>query len=153
MAAPSRRPASRGRPGLTLIELLAAIALTGAAFLLLLPRLAPPLAASAAAERGFIGVQLGPAPTADGYVQIRGLLLGRPAQVAGALPGDAILRVDGFSMRNRCAAEVVHMITRGRPGTRVRLTVRHPGAGQPCRLTIRRGSFLTVFLPGFAGCR
>lgn len=152
MAATCKRPAARGRPGLTLIELLAAIALTGAAFALLLPRPALPPAASAAAERGYIGVQLGAAPAAGG-VWVRGLLLGRPAHEAGMLPGDVILRVDGFSTRNRSVEEVVRLITRGRAGTRVRLTVRRPGAAAPRALTIRRGSFLSVFLPGFCGYR
>jgi hypothetical protein len=170
MAAASRRPARPQRSGLTLIELLAAIALTGAVFTLLLPRLAPlsepappgamcpygvergllPFSGPEAAERGFIGVQLGPVPTGDGYVWIRQPLPGRPAQDAGALPGDVILRVDGFSARNRSAEEVAAMITRGRAGTPVRLTVRRLGSADTRELRIRRGSFLSVFLPGFS---
>jgi hypothetical protein len=156
---------------LTLIELLAAIALTGTVLTLLLPRLAPepapapagyestdrgpfvgtiPLTAPEEAERGFIGVQLGPTLTWDGYVWIRQPLPGRPAQAAGARPGDAIVRVDGFSVRNRRVEAVVEMITRGRAGTPVRLTVRQLSSTETRELRIRRGSFLSVFLPGFS---
>jgi PDZ domain-containing protein len=171
MAGTGRRPAPDGRPGLTLIELLAAIALTGTVLTLLLPRLAPgpepapagyestdrcpfvgtvPMSEPEVAERGFIGVQLGPTPTWDGYVWIRQPLPGRPAQAAGVLPGDAILRVDGFPARNRRVEEIVEMITRGRAGTPVRLTVRQLGSANTRELRIRRGSFLSVFLPGFS---
>jgi prepilin-type N-terminal cleavage/methylation domain-containing protein len=174
MARITRSPARGGRPGLTLTELLAAIAVTGVLLTLLLPRLAsapPPapagcpfLAGSAGscpwacqwraepglAERGFIGVQLGPERTGDGYLWIRQPMPGRPAQQAGARPGDVILRVDGRSTRNRSSDEVVDWITRGRPGTPVRLTVRRYGSDQRAELRILRGSFLSVFLPGFS---
>jgi C-terminal processing protease CtpA/Prc len=106
---------------------------------------------AALAERGFIGVQLTPAPAEDGYVRIRGMVAGSPAHQAGAWPGDSILRVDGRSTRNRGSEAVVRMITRGRPGTRVRLTVRRPGSPNARDLRILRGSFYDVFLPGIAG--
>jgi membrane-associated protease RseP (regulator of RpoE activity) len=170
MTAASRRPARYQRPGLTLIELLAAIALTGTVFTLLLPRLVPaPEPASQSpvcpygaergmmalygpevAERGFIGVQLGPVPTGDGYIWVRQPLPGRPAQNAGILPGDVIVRVDGLSTRGRSVEEVVQLITRGRAGTPVRLTVRRLGSADTRELKIRRASFLSVFLPGFS---
>src|SRR5262249_31702762 len=105
---------------------------------------------AALAERGFIGVQLDPAPTEEGFPRIRGMVAGSPAHQAGAWPGDAILRVDGFSTRNRGASATVRLITRGRPGTRVRLTARRPGSGSPRELRIVRGSFYDVFLPGIA---
>jgi C-terminal processing protease CtpA/Prc len=148
-----------------LIELLGAIALTGVLFAVLLPPLMWPrdavdpwhgeraafLNESALAERGFIGVQLDRAPTEDGYSRIRGMVAGSPAHHAGAWPGDAILRVDGLSVRHRGTNAVVRLITRGRPGTRVRLTVRRAGSGGTRELRIVRGSFYDIFLPGIAG--
>jgi prepilin-type N-terminal cleavage/methylation domain-containing protein len=160
------RAARPARPGLTLIELLIATALTGALLALLLPPLATRtpegwyglrqeraafLNEAALAERGFIGVQLDRAPAADGYVRIRGMVAGSPAHQAGAWPGDTILRVDGRSTRNRGSEAVVRWITRGRPGSRVRLTVRRPGSPNARELRMVRGSFYDVFLPGIAG--
>jgi len=161
------RAARRTRPGLTLIELLMAIAFTGVLFALLLPSLATGPASrwgtrgcgrslsfpneTTLAERGFIGVQLAPEPTADGYARIRALVAGSPAHQAGAWPGDAVLRVDGLSTRNRSMPAVVQLITRGRPGTRVRLAVRRAGSPATRELRIVRASFYDVFLPGIAG--
>ena len=108
---------------------------------------------TALGERGFIGVQLDPAPTEEGFARIRGMVAGSPAHQAGAWPGDAILRLDGLSTRKRGTDAVVRLITRGRPGTRVRLTVRRAGSPDTRELRIVRGSFYDVFLPGIAGYR
>jgi prepilin-type N-terminal cleavage/methylation domain-containing protein len=160
------RATRRTGPGLTLIELLMAIALTGVLLALLLPLATGPASKwdacgcdhpaffpneAALAERGFIGVQLAPEPTADGYARIRALVAGSPAHQAGAWPGDAILRVDGRSTRNRGMKAVVQLITRGRPGSHVRLTLRRAGAPDTRELRMVRGSFYDVFLPGIAG--
>ena len=174
MAGMLTRPARRMRPGLTLPELLAAIVLFGTMGALLLPRLLPVPAREPVriaheewrrnscpygggtvlpsplwwGERGYIGAQLDLDPSSDGYVCVRGVLPGRPAHSAGLRRDDIILRVDGVSTRKRDVETVVKMITRGRPGTPVRLGIRRPGSGEIRELRAIRQSFHSVFLPG-----
>jgi prepilin-type N-terminal cleavage/methylation domain-containing protein len=154
-----RHLACRRRSGLTLPELLVAIVLFGTLGALLLPRLGsgpahPPISSPAPGsepeqtQRGFIGAQLDRSPTSDGYVRVRGLVGGGPAHLAGLQPFDAILRVDGASTRRRGVDAVVHMITRGRPGTPVRLTIRRSRPAATRDLRIIRKSFTSVYLPG-----
>jgi membrane-associated protease RseP (regulator of RpoE activity) len=186
MESRSRRRAWRARPGLTLAELLAAIAVLGTLGALLLPRLAPDGSRGSAAafqtpvdpgwqgccdtitlslrdgracavfnrseyaDRGVIGAVLHPQPTEDGYVLIRQLVSGGPAQRAGIQPGDAILKVDGISAQNRSRERVARMITSGRPGTAVRLNLRRSGFPRPLEVKIVREDFMSVFLPGVA---
>jgi hypothetical protein len=160
------------RSGLTLPELLAVILICGTLGALLLPHLVslpalpsaavqPPSVSAAPmpcgvtllasdpefTQRGFIGAALDPYPTRDGFVRISRPFPRGPADRAGLKPLDVILRVDGATARNKGMEGVQQMITSGRPGTPVRLTVRRAG---PTTLNLRvmRGSFLSVFLPG-----
>ncbi|MEN0063575.1 MAG: PDZ domain-containing protein [Myxococcota bacterium] len=54
------------------------------------------------------------------------VLPGFPAESAGLLPGDVVLAVDDWSMRNATAMEFVRTVV-GTPGTPVRLTVARKG--------------------------
>ncbi len=60
-----------------------------------------------------------------------------PAQKAGILPGDVILKVDGKDVSNMTLDEVVNLV-RGPAGTKVTLTVLHPGASAQTDITIVR---------------
>jgi len=171
MFANMRRGTKARRTGLTLPELLVAILIFGSAGAVLLPYVVtsspprptasePRLAAEPPgyedgdsfgvrqlSERGVIGVMLHPYLTGDGYVLVSRPFPGGPAERAGVRPLDVILRVDGASARNKGRERLQRMITNGRPGSRVRLTVRRAGTGT-LELRITRGSFLEVFLPG-----
>ena len=62
---------------------------------------------------------------------------GSPAEAAGILPGDTILRVDGQPTEDLTINEVVTRI-RGPKGTQVKLQVLHAGEEAPVDLTITR---------------
>ncbi|OPX90557.1 MAG: putative CtpA-like serine protease [Pelotomaculum sp. PtaB.Bin104] len=67
-----------------------------------------------------VGIQLEPG---EQYPQAVGTIKGTPAEKAGVLPGDLILKVDGVDTLEQPLGEVVQKI-RGPEGTQVRLTIR-----------------------------
>jgi carboxyl-terminal processing protease len=75
-----------------------------------------------------------------------------PAQRAGLMPGDTVVRVDGKDVSGLTLEEVVSMI-RGPAGTTVQLTVVHPGETNLTDITISRErltvpSVTWVMVPG-----
>ncbi len=135
-----KRALGRMRPGMTLKELLVAIALLGVTGALLTPRLtaarsraATPWAcpASSAAfcpqsDRSFIGIgaELSEELTSDGYVRILRPLPGGPAYQVGVRASDVILSVDGLPVQNLPSEAVVARIRGPEVGTPVRLPLR-----------------------------
>ncbi len=65
----------------------------------------------------------------DGKVVITGVFDGSPAQRAGLLPGDIIVKVDGEDVTTWDLNDVVEKI-KGKPGTKVRITVVRPGVNE-----------------------
>lgn len=63
--------------------------------------------------------------------------LGSPAERAGIRAGDVIVAIDGHPAEGIQMSEAVQRI-RGRPGTRVRLTVRHVGSDEPVDYELER---------------
>ncbi len=64
---------------------------------------------------------------------------GSPAEAAGILPGDVILRVDGKSTEGMTVDELVSVV-KGPQGTKVKLQVVHAGEEAPVEITITRGA-------------
>src|SRR5262245_37580456 len=100
-----RRAAGRSRPGLTLVELLVAIALLGVTGALLMPRLVdnePSSPPAAQDDGGYIGIGalLCQYLSWDGYVRIHQPFPGAPAEAAGLEHGDIIAQVDGVDVQN-----------------------------------------------------
>lgn len=81
-----------------------------------------------------IGAQLG---LKDGRVIVIAPLKGTPAQKAGILAGDYILKVDGEDTAGWTVPQAVTKI-RGPRGTDVQLEILHENAQKPVELTIRR---------------
>ena len=131
-----RRLAWRGRPGLTLPELLVAIALLGTLGALLLPGLSQ----DRHSPGGYIGIgaAIEGYSTSYGYVRVHRPLPGTPAEEAGLQPGDLILAVDGISTQGESVGTVVSMIRSDQAGTPVRLTIQHTDAGEPLEMTLIR---------------
>jgi carboxyl-terminal processing protease len=63
---------------------------------------------------------------------------GGPARKAGARPGDLIVAVDDQDMKGQSLREFVRRL-QGEEGTKVSMTVRHPGESQTRRLPMVRG--------------
>jgi carboxyl-terminal processing protease len=83
---------------------------------------------------GGIGVTIG--TTDDGYLQVVSLIAGGPAEKSTLKPGDAILEVDGASVKGMDMMQAISLI-RGPAGTTVSLLVRHvkDGASEEIALT------------------
>jgi carboxyl-terminal processing protease len=79
----------------------------------------------------------------DGIVTVVSPLKGSPAEKAGLLPGDVIVKVDGETLQGLTLDDVVDRI-RGPKGTNVALLVGRTSAPGPLTFTIRRA---TVSVP------
>ncbi|MBX3002032.1 MAG: S41 family peptidase [Caldilineaceae bacterium] len=73
----------------------------------------------------------------EGEIKIVAPIGGSPAEVAGILPGDVILAVDGNSVQGLSLNQVINQI-RGPANTEVTLKVRHPDSVESTEITIVR---------------
>lgn len=73
----------------------------------------------------------------DGFVVIVSPIKGSPAEKAGLLPKDKILKVDEKNIQGMSANEAVLLI-RGEKGTDVTLTIQRAGASEPAEIKITR---------------
>jgi carboxyl-terminal processing protease len=83
---------------------------------------------------GGIGVTIG---LRDGYITIISLMDGYSAQRQGIQPGDRILEVDGKSVTG-LKPEGVRPLTRGEPGSEVRLKISRDGEAKPLDFVLVR---------------
>jgi carboxyl-terminal processing protease len=74
----------------------------------------------------------------EGYVHIVAPIHGSPAEAAGILAGDVVLKVNGEDVGGQPEWEVISKI-RGPAGTTVVLTVLHADAEEPVDITVTRG--------------
>ena len=92
-----------------------------------------------------VGVELG---RRDGQLTIIAPLDGSPAALAGVLPGDVIIEVDGRDMKGLSVFDVEELLG-GPPGSPVRLRVQQAGGHEPRDLTIIRGPVSIHTVRGF----
>jgi carboxyl-terminal processing protease len=74
----------------------------------------------------------------DGILTVITPMLGSPAFRAGVMPGDKIIHIEGESAERISLREAIKKL-RGAPGTKVTITVMHPGETEPKDITIERG--------------
>lgn len=96
-------------------------------------------------EGSFGGIGVTISTTEDGYLQVVRLIPGGPAEKSGLKPGDAIIEVDGTSIKGMEMTQAITLI-RGREGTTVTLLVRQAegGASEEIVLTRARIQIPTV---------
>ncbi len=83
---------------------------------------------------GGIGVTIG---VRDGAMRIISVMDGYSAQRQGLVPGDVLLEVDGMSVENK-KPDDVRNLTRGEPGTTVKVKVKREGESKPLEFTLTR---------------
>jgi len=76
----------------------------------------------------------------DGFIEVSSPIQGQPADLAGLLPGDLIIGVNGESVIGQSLDEVVLKV-RGPAGTSVDLTIAREGVEEPLEFTIMRARF------------
>jgi carboxyl-terminal processing protease len=83
---------------------------------------------------GGIGVTIG---VRDGGVRVISVMDGYSAQRAGIIPGDKLLQVDTLTVGSR-KPEEVRSLTRGDPGTEVRVVIEREGEPKPLEFVLIR---------------
>lgn len=74
----------------------------------------------------------------DGILTVITPMLGSPAFSAGVMAGDKIIHIEGEPAERISLREAIKRL-RGAPGTKVTITVMHPGETEPKDITIERG--------------
>ncbi|MEX1112039.1 MAG: S41 family peptidase [Candidatus Andersenbacteria bacterium] len=83
-----------------------------------------------------VGVEIG--TEANGLVTVHALLEGQPAQKAGILPNDVIIKVDDLEVNPHTPIDEVVQHIRGERGKGVTLTVVREGEAEPREITVVR---------------
>jgi carboxyl-terminal processing protease len=83
---------------------------------------------------GGIGITVG---TRDGQITVMSVMDGYSAQRQGLLPGDRIVRIDDRAIADLKPAEV-RVLTRGEPGSEVKLAVEREGEDAPLEFVLVR---------------
>ncbi len=83
---------------------------------------------------GGIGVTIG---IRDGTLRVISVMDGYSAQRAGLIPGDRFLKVDGVPVESKRPNEVKNL-TRGEPGTEVRIHIEREGEPEPLEFVLIR---------------
>ncbi len=91
-------------------------------------------------EFGGLGIEIAPE---DGYIKIIAPIEGTPAERAGVKSGDMIVKIDDTPTRDISSNEAVKLM-RGKPGTKVTLTIARKDENKPVVLSITRAIIKTV---------
>ncbi len=83
---------------------------------------------------GGIGIEV---EWSEGWVTVVAPIEGSPGELAGLLPGDRIVRIEGESMKGARYRDVVERL-RGRPGSKVAFSILRPGSGREMDLEVVR---------------
>jgi len=87
-----------------------------------------------AGKYGGIGISVG---VRDGHITVLSVMEGYSAQRQGLLPGDRIIEIDGLPLV-ATKPESIRSMTRGEPGTEVRLKLEREGEPKPLEFTLIR---------------
>ena len=85
-------------------------------------------------EFGGLGIEVG---MEDGFIKVIAPIDDTPAQKAGIQAGDLIIRLDDKPVKGMSLTDAVK-IMRGKPGTRIKLTIRRSGEPKPLVFEITR---------------
>jgi carboxyl-terminal processing protease len=87
-----------------------------------------------------LGIEVG---MENGFVKVISPIDDTPAQRAGVLAGDLIIRLDDQPIKGMSLDEAVKLM-RGKPGTKLRLTIVRDGTDKPLQITVKRDVIKTV---------
>ena len=113
------------------------------------------LQAGTKGEFGGLGIEVG---MEDGFIKVIAPIDDTPAQRAGVLAGDLIIRIDEEPIRGLGLDEAVKRM-RGEPGSEIVLTIMREGEDKPLRITVVRDIIRVVSVkqrllePGFGYVR
>lgn len=108
------------------------------AFAIIFAMLAFSTCLAANSEKNFGGVGIDGGPRPNGEIEVRQIVTGGPAHLAGIKPGDVIVSIDSKGTKGSNFREMVDHRLRGRAGTMVLLVIRRPGEKKPLRFNLIR---------------
>lgn len=85
-------------------------------------------------EFGGLGIEVG---MEDGFVKVIAPIDDTPAQRAGVMAGDLIVRIDDKPVKGMALSDAVKLM-RGEPGTGIELTIMRDGEDKPLKIAIER---------------
>ena len=85
-------------------------------------------------EFGGLGIEVG---MEDGFVRVVSPIEDTPAFIAGVKPGDLIVRLDDTPVKGMTLNDAVKRM-RGKPGSKIKLTIARKGVDKPVVLTLTR---------------
>jgi carboxyl-terminal processing protease len=85
-------------------------------------------------EFGGLGIEVG---VEDGFIKVISPIDDTPAQKAGIQSGDLIIRLDGRPVKDMGLSDAIK-IMRGKPGSKIKLTVQRTGESKPLEFEITR---------------
>lgn len=86
----------------------------------------------------FGGVGIDGVPLADGRIEVRQLVTGGPAHLAGIQLGDIITSIDSKPTKGSDFKDIVEHRLRGRAGTKVLIVIQRPGQDKQLRFNLVR---------------
>lgn len=98
------------------------------------------LQAGTSGQFGGLGIEVG---MENGFVKVIAPIDDTPAQRAGVLAGDLIIRLDDQPIKGMTLDEAVALM-RGKPGTNLKLTIVRDGTDKPLQITVKRDIIKTV---------
>jgi carboxyl-terminal processing protease len=98
------------------------------------------LQAGTSGEFGGLGIEVG---MENGFVKVIAPIDDTPAQRAGVMAGDVIIRLDEQPVKGMDLDEAVKLM-RGKPGTGIELTIVREGVDKPLQITVVRDIIKTV---------
>lgn len=93
-------------------------------------------------ESSFGGIGIDGVPRADGEIEVRQLVAGGPAALAGIRRGDVITHIDGKPTRGSDFRTMVDRRLRGTAGTPVEIRIYRPKEKSRLRFTLIRRQLL-----------
>lgn len=88
--------------------------------------------------KNFGGVGIDGVPLADGRIEVKQLVTGGPAHLAGIKAGDIITGIDSKQTKGSDFRDIVDHRLRGRSGTKVLIVIQRPGQEKPLRFNLVR---------------
>ena len=97
---------------------------------------------AANSSRNFGGIGIDGVPLPDGRIEVRQLVAGGPAHLAGIKLGDIITSIDGKLTKGSDFQDMVEHRLRGVSGTKVLIVIQRPGEEKPRRFNLVRKQLL-----------
>jgi C-terminal processing protease CtpA/Prc len=89
-------------------------------------------------SKNFGGIGIDGVPLPDGRIEVKQLVAGGPAHLAGIKLGDIITSIDSKQTKGSDFMDIIDHRLRGRAGTKILIIIQRPGQEKPLRFNLVR---------------